>query len=82
MKFLDIHHGMKGITHEQLAAEHSKDLAIQGQFGVRFEQAWADPETGDVICISEGPDKQAVQRAHAQAGHPADETYTLSVALE
>ena len=32
-----------------------------------------------VFCLSTGPSKEAVQRAHEKAGHPADEIYELPV---
>jgi hypothetical protein len=32
-----------------------------------------------VFCLSTGPSKEAVQRVHDKAGHPADEIYELPV---
>jgi tetratricopeptide (TPR) repeat protein len=61
-KFMDIHHGMVGITPEALKAAHEGDLAIQGEEGVSFDHAWADPVSGTVFCISTGPSADAVQR--------------------
>jgi hypothetical protein len=49
-KFMDVHHGMVGITAEALVAAHAGDLAIQADEGVSFEHAWADPESGNVFC--------------------------------
>ncbi|MFF1905359.1 SCO4226 family nickel-binding protein [Kitasatospora sp. NPDC058218] len=72
-KFMDVHHGMTGITGEQLRMAHQADLAVEGEEGVHFEQAWADPESGTVYCLSEAPSKEAVQRVHERTGHPADE---------
>ncbi|MGR8008042.1 SCO4226 family nickel-binding protein [Streptomyces hypolithicus] len=72
-EFMDVHRGMKGITGEQLYEAHSADLKIEAEEGVHFRQAWADPESGNVYCLSEGPSVEAVQRVHTRAGHPADE---------
>ena len=70
-KFMDVHHGMVGITADALVAAHAGDLAIQADEGVNFEHAWADPESGNVFCLSEAPSAEAVQRiAHPQR-HPA-----------
>lgn len=76
-KFMDVHHGMKGITAEQLNAAHQADLAVEAQEGVHFEHAWADPESGLVYCLSEAPSPDAVQRVHERAGHRADEVHPI-----
>ncbi|MEV0202386.1 SCO4226 family nickel-binding protein [Nonomuraea sp. NPDC050691] len=76
-KFIDIHHGMVGITADQLQQAHEADLAIQGEERVTFEHAWADPEEGLVYCLSEAPSAEAVQRIHERAGHPADEIHAV-----
>ena len=77
--FMDVHHGMNGITADQLAEAHKADLAIESEEHVHFKQAWADPDTGTVYCLSEAPSAEAVQRVHERAGHPAKETYEVPV---
>ncbi|MFD9684534.1 SCO4226 family nickel-binding protein [Kitasatospora sp. NPDC059088] len=77
MKFMDVHHGMVGITPEQLRAAHTADLAVEGEEGVHFEQAWADPESGTVYCLSEAPSREAVRRVHERTGHPAAEIHSV-----
>ena len=79
MKFMDVHTGMQGITPEGLMEAHNADLAIQGEEGVDFQHAWADPDTGMVWCVSEAPNADAVRRIHERAGHPADEVYPVPV---
>jgi hypothetical protein len=78
-EFMDVHRGMKDITPEQLAEAHNADLAIQDDEGANFKQAWADPSTGVVFCLSEAPSAEAVKRIHERAGHPADEVYEVPV---
>jgi hypothetical protein len=78
-KFMDVHSGFVGVTAEQLAAAHEADLAIEGEEGVHFEQAWLDPESGKVFCLSTGPSKEAVMRIHERAGHPTTEVYELPI---
>jgi hypothetical protein len=80
-KFMDVHRGMKGITAAQLDEAHRADIAIQSDEGVVFEHAWADPESGTVYCLSEGPSADAVQRVHKKAGHPADEIHPVPLAV-
>jgi hypothetical protein len=77
--FMDVHTQMVGVTADQLAAAHQADLDIQDQEGVSFTHAWADPKTGHVFCLSDGPTAEAVQRVHQRAGHPADEIHELTV---
>ena len=79
-KFMDVHTGMTGIDQEGLVKAHKADTDIENEEGVHFLNAWADPKSGKVFCLSEGPDIEAVQRVHARAGHKADEIY--EVALE
>jgi hypothetical protein len=78
-QFMDVHTSMKGVTEEALAEAHQADLAIQGEEGVDFKQAWADPATGHVFCLSEAPSAEAVQRIHERAGHPADQIHEITV---
>jgi hypothetical protein len=44
-----------------------------------FKHAWADPNTGHVFCLSEGPSADAVRRIHERTGHPADEIHEITV---
>ena len=78
-QFIDVHHGMQGVTQEQLDAAHALDLENEGAEGVHFERAWLDPEAGKVFCLSTGPSKEAVMRIHERAGHPTEEVYEISV---
>jgi Protein of unknown function (DUF4242) len=80
-KFLDVHEGMVGVTSEQLAAAHQADLDIQSDEGVSFTHAWADPKTGHVFCVAEGPSVEAVQRVHERAGHPATRIHEITVSV-
>ncbi|MEU2226091.1 MULTISPECIES: SCO4226 family nickel-binding protein [unclassified Streptomyces] len=76
-RFMDVHRGMQGITADELMAAHQADLAIEAEESVHFEQAWADPESGTVYCLSEAPSAEAVQRVHERAGHRADEVHPV-----
>jgi hypothetical protein len=78
-EFMDVHRGMVDITPDGLMEAHQADLAIQGEEGVDFKHAWADPKSGMVFCLSEAPSAEAVQRIHERAGHPTDEIYEVPV---
>ncbi|HZU08059.1 MAG TPA: SCO4226 family nickel-binding protein [Chloroflexota bacterium] len=81
-QFMDVHRGMVGVTEEQLLQAHRQDQAIEQEEGVRFIKAWADPRMGMVFCLSEGPNKDAVLRVHARAGHPTEEIYEVPLTIE
>ena len=78
-QFMDVHRGMKGVTEEALKEAHQADLAIQDDEKVNFKQAWADPESGMVFCLSEAPSEEAVRKIHERAGHPADDVYPVTL---
>lgn len=78
-EYMDVHHGMVGITPDQLLEAHNADLAIQDDEKVNFKHAWADPSSGVVFCLSEAPNAEAVQKIHERAGHPADEIHEVPV---
>lgn len=81
MRFIDIHTGMSGIDQAGMEAAHREDGKYEGAENVHFLHAWADPSTGKVFCLSEGPSKEAVMRVHAQAGHPTEEIYEVPIEL-
>ena len=81
-RFIDIHTGMKGVTKQQLQTEHQKDIENQKSEGVRFIKSWADPQTGKVFCLSEGPSRDAVLRVHKKAGHATEEIYEVPIEIE
>ena len=78
-KFMDVHNGFFGVSAEQLAEAHRRDLEIQDNEGVVYERAWLDPEAGKVFCLATGPSKDAVMRIHERAGHPTPEVYEVPI---
>jgi Nickel responsive protein SCO4226-like len=78
-KFMDVHEGMIGVTPEALTEAHAADLAIQAEEGVDFQHAWADPVSGRVLCLSEAPSAEAIQRIHTRNGIPPTDIYELTV---
>lgn len=80
-RFMDVHDGFVGVTEDQLAEAHDADLAIEAEEGVHFSNAWLDPESGKVFCLSTGPSKEAVMRVHERAGHPTDQVYEVDIVV-
>jgi hypothetical protein len=82
MRFMDVHTGMTGLDDAALKAAHMMDTDIEAEENVKFLHAWADPASGKVFCLSEGPNKEAVLRVHEKAGHPTDEIYEVPLEVE
>ena len=81
-EFIDIHDGFYGVTQEQVEQAHRHDLEVEAAEGVHFKHWWADPATGKVFCLSEGPSKEAVLRVHEKAGHPTDQIWEVTLSGE
>lgn len=60
-------HDLPGITPEELADAHMRDVEVQERHGVRYHTYWFDPSNGSVFCLAEGPDKRAIEVVHEQA---------------
>jgi hypothetical protein len=78
-KFMDVHDGFFGVTAQQLAEAHQRDLDIEKEDGVHYEHAWLDPEAGKVFCLATGPSREAVMRVHERAGHPTPQVYEVPI---
>src|SRR5215203_3391976 len=80
--FMDVHDGFFGVSQEDVDAAHRRDLELEASEGVHFQRWWGDPTTGKVVCLAEGPNKEAVLRIHERAGHPTEQIYDLSLSGE
>jgi hypothetical protein len=66
--FLDIHElGAGNVTAKAVAEAHQKDLAVESEFGVRFINYWVDEVNGEVLCLSEAPNPDAIRETHRRA---------------
>jgi hypothetical protein len=77
-QFIDVHHGLQGVTQEQLEAAHALDLENEGAEGVHFERAWLDADSGTAFCLSTAPSKEAIMRVHEKTGIPVTEVFELT----
>jgi class 3 adenylate cyclase len=60
-------HDVPGITPEEVAEAHSRDVDVQEKHGVRYHTYWFDPANGSVFCLAEGPSKDALEAVHREA---------------
>jgi Protein of unknown function (DUF4242) len=49
--YMDIHHHVEGLTGDEVAGAHEKDLQVQEQYGVSHLKYWYDEGTGKVLCL-------------------------------
>jgi class 3 adenylate cyclase len=60
-------HSLDGLTSEDVDRAHQQDIAIQGNYGVRFITYWHDPGSGHAFCLVDSPTKDLVAKVHAEA---------------
>jgi hypothetical protein len=65
--FMDIHKGVDGLTAQDVAEAHKKDLEKQGKYGVKYLKYWFNEKDGTVFCLSDAPDKESAVRVHKEA---------------
>jgi hypothetical protein len=65
--FMD-RHEFVGLSAEEAAVAHLKDLKIQGRYGVRFLTYWFDEERQTAFCLAKAPSADAVEEVH-RASH-------------
>lgn len=60
-------HDFDGVTADDVASAHVRDLDLQERFGVRYLSYWFDYDRQAAFCLVEGPDEHAVDEVHRQA---------------
>jgi class 3 adenylate cyclase len=64
---MDVHVGLGDATPEEVAAAHARDVEVSGKHRVRFLTYWFNEDAGQVFCLVEGPDEDAVIAGHKEA---------------
>lgn len=76
--FMDVHHMEGGVSVEDVAGAHEKDLETQDAHGVDYKRYWVDEKAGKIFCLVEAPDAEAANTVHREAhGLVADEIYQV-----
>jgi class 3 adenylate cyclase len=60
-------HDLQGVTAEDVAHAHVRDLQVQSQFGVRYLSYWFDYDTQAAFCLVDSPTKEAAEQVHRVA---------------
>jgi class 3 adenylate cyclase len=70
--FIDIHE-LPGVTSEIAAAEHIRDIELQGPYAVDYSKYWLNEQSGKLFCYCEAPTAEAAIEVHRLAhGVPAE----------
>jgi class 3 adenylate cyclase len=64
--YMDIH-DVPGVTAEDVAKAHLKDVAVQGKHGVEYIKYWVNPKQGKIFCLCTAPDAHAADAVHREA---------------
>lgn len=76
--FMDVHTIEGGVSANDVAGAHRKDLETQGRFGVKYLRYWVDEGAGKIFCLVEADDPEAANTVHREAhGLVADEIYPV-----
>ena len=60
-------HDLSGVTEEELATAHDRDVAIQHVHGANCHTYWFDEATQSAFCLIDAPSPEAIQELHRQA---------------
>jgi class 3 adenylate cyclase len=64
--YMDIHE-VQGVTPEDVAKAHEKDLETQKKYGVEYRKYWLDEKRGKIFCLCHAPNAEAAERVHREA---------------
>jgi class 3 adenylate cyclase len=60
-------HDLVGVTAEDVAEAHTRDLDVGPKHDVSFLSYWFDPDLGAAFCLARAPDAEHMAAAHAEA---------------
>jgi hypothetical protein len=76
--YMDVHKIEGGVSADDVAEAHRKDLAKQGERGVDYRRFWVDEKAGRIFCLVDAPTAEAASAVHREAhGLVADEIYEV-----
>lgn len=60
-------HDLDGVTAEDVALAHVRDLDVQDRYGVRYLSYWFDYERQAAFCLVDAPSREAAEAVHREA---------------
>jgi class 3 adenylate cyclase len=64
---MDIHELPEGMTLEDVAKAHEKDMETQRKYGVEYTKYWINEKAGKVFCLCHAPNAEAAECVHREA---------------
>ncbi len=76
--YMDVHNIEGGVSANDVAEAHMKDLQEQAKHGVDYKSYWVAEEEGKIFCLVEAPNAEAANIVHRDShGLVADEIYEV-----
>jgi hypothetical protein len=76
--YMDVHTLEGGVSANDVADAHKKDLETQERYGVDYKRYWVDEHAGKIFCLVDAPDADTASTVHREAhGLVADEIYEV-----
>lgn len=64
---MDIHEIPGGVSAEDVAKAHAKDMEVEGKYGVHYHKYWVNEKEGKVFCLCDAPNAEAAVEVHREA---------------
>ena len=64
--YMDIH-TVDGVTAEDVAQAHFKDVDVQGKYHVEYLKYWLNDDCNKLFCLVEAPDAESARCVHQEA---------------
>jgi class 3 adenylate cyclase len=65
--YMDIHNLPEGMTAEDIAKAHEKDMETQRKYGVEYTKYWVNETGRKVFCLAHAPNAEAAACVHREA---------------
>jgi hypothetical protein len=76
--YMDVHDVEAGISVDDVAKAHARDLLTQDAYGVSYLRYWVDETQGKIFCLAEAPSADAANTVHREAhGLVADRIFQV-----
>ena len=64
--YIDVHR-LEGLTVDDIASAHERDVAVQEKHGVQYVKYWLNDQQGKVFCLCTAPNAEAAAQVHLEA---------------
>jgi len=65
--YMDIHNLPEGMTADDVAKAHAKDMETQQKYGVEYTKYWVNESGRKVFCLAHAPNAEAAECVHREA---------------